>query len=359
MGTSLQIIGNYFCKVILPYPLSFYYGYKFIQPQKITETIPLVSLILHFCLLFISLFFLKKDPPLSFGLFIYLISVIAFSNFLIPLPGMFADRFLLLPSLGWVIVLGIILYKIGNFSIDSPLSWKATAAPAKFIFLTIMIGYSLLTFSRNMDWKNYLTLFRKDINYVSNSSQAHNLLAIRLMKTSFDTNIESEQMALRQEGLQHFKEAVRIYPNFFNANYDLARTYLLLNQPDSAVGFLKKTVELDSNFTDASVVLGDLLFQRNRLEEAKSYYEIVVKLQPNLFTGYEKLGVVYYNQKNFAKAIEITKVAVEKMPNNPQPYISLAKIYNAASKRDSTQLWLKKALLIAPGNVEAQSLLAD
>jgi len=44
-GTSLEILWHYLRKVILPYPLAFYYGYRFITPQSLGDTIPVISLL--------------------------------------------------------------------------------------------------------------------------------------------------------------------------------------------------------------------------------------------------------------------------------------------------------------------------
>jgi tetratricopeptide (TPR) repeat protein len=355
-GTSFEIGFHYLGKVLFPYPLSFYYGYKFIKPQHLSEPVPLTSLAIHLLLFLLVIFSLKRSPILSFALSIYLIAIVAFSNYFIPIPGMVADRFLLIPSLGVLILIGLLLHFIGKIHISTPLNWHSISAIPKFSFLAMLFIYSTLTFSRNLDWKNYLTLFRKDVQYVKNSAQAHNLLAIRLVKTSFDTNSASEQIGLRQEALVHFKEATAIYPDFFNANYDLARCYLLLNLPDSAIPPLQKTISLDSTFTDATYTLAELYINQNKFEEAKTYYALLIKQLPYQYTGYEKLGFIYYHEKNYSKAIEITNVAIAKMPNIVQPYLSLVKIYYGAGAKDSSLYWLKKAIAIDPGNIEAQQL---
>ena len=128
-----------------------------------------------------ALLFSKRDPIISFGLLVYLVSIVSFSNYFVPVAGMITDRFLLIPSLGWLIVLVRALWLAAKLDNKKSIEWNTIKLVPKYTFLIILLMYSTLTFSRNMDWKDYLTLFRKDIKYVNESAQAHNILALRLI----------------------------------------------------------------------------------------------------------------------------------------------------------------------------------
>jgi tetratricopeptide (TPR) repeat protein len=359
LGTSFQIMFHYICKVVLPYPLSFYYGYEFIHPQKISDPIPLISLIIHLILIISAIVLIKRNRPISLGIFIYLISISIFANYLQMIPGMVGDRFLLLPSLGWITVFTFLILKLFSINIapSSKSPWQIISSGPKFIFIAVLLLYSVLSFSRNMDWRDYLTLFRHDIKYVDNSAQAHNLLAIRLVKSSFDNNDPNQQTSLRQEALLHFKKAITIYPEFFNVSYDIARTYNLLNMPDSAIASYKRAIKLNPGFDDCYLSIGDLLFQQQKVDEAIPYFEFFINKYPDKYIGYDKVSYLYFFQKNYSKAIELNKTAITKMPNIPNPYITLGKIYQQLDQKDSSRVWLRKALEVSPGNDQALTLL--
>ncbi len=359
VGTSLEILLHYFTKTILPNSFSFYYGFSFIKPMKITETIPLISLIAHFALLFLGLFYLKKDKLLAFGIFLYLFSIAIFSNIFQPVPGMLADRFLLVPSLGWLIGLVAIIARIFKLQITN-YKLQEVSKPARFVFAMILLFYSTLTFSRNLQWKNHLTLFEHDISYVDNSAQAHNILALRLMKESFNEGMESKtQLEYRKQAAIHFRRAIEIYPPFFNANYDLGRTYQVLGHVDSAIYFYKKTVLLDSTFVNASLTAGELLLQQNKAKEAIPFFRSVIAEFPTDFTGYDKLSYALFLEKEYTRSIDVLNVANEKLPQNSQPRICLAKLYYNTNKIDSAKFWLQQALKIEPNNQEAKGLLQN
>ena len=356
-GTSAEIIFHYLYKTILPYPMSYYYGYKFISPQKITDPIPLISLSIYLVLLIMAFYLLKRNPAISFGLFIYLICIVSFCNFLIPVPGMLSDRFLLIPSIGWLIIFVSVLFIFFKKSSVKNLALNNLPAIPKYIFLLFLSLYSVITFSRNLDWKDYLTLFRKDIKYVDNSSQAHNLLALRLMKTSYDLTDANEQLRYRQEAAVHFRRAIDIYPDFFNATYDLGRVYSILEKPDSALIYFQKATALNPDFPSAFNAVGQLLSQQNKFKEAVPYYRQLIKLQPAEYNGYDRLGLMFFMQKDYPAALEVMSEATKKMPVRIEPYISSGRIYYAMGLPDSARLSWQKALTIDPQNMEAQSLL--
>jgi hypothetical protein len=101
VGTSFSILLKYFQKVIVPYPLAFYYGYSEIEPVSITATKPLIGVIVYLMLFLLAVYGWFRDKILASGILIYLFSIVFFANYFAPVPGMLAERFLLIPSLGF------------------------------------------------------------------------------------------------------------------------------------------------------------------------------------------------------------------------------------------------------------------
>lgn len=357
LGTSFEIALIYLGKVVVPYPLSFYYGYSYISPMLITQGIPMLSVFLYSLLFGLCFCLLWRRRLVSFGLMIYLSSVIVISNYFQPVPGMIADRFLLIPSIGWIIVLVTTLFFLFKLNFKEVKLISIPNGMVRYVFMFILVSYSLLTFSRNFQWKDYLALARHDVQYVSTSTQAHNLLGLRLMKSSYDSTNEATQLALRQEALGHFKKAIEIYPTFFNATFDIGRVYSILNIPDSALVYYEKAIQLNPSFVDAFSAAGDIYLQKGQLDSARIRYEKIIDAFPTQYVGYDKVSYMYFLQKEFDKSIALNKVAIEKIPSDPQAYISIAKAFYTQNKKDSSSFYLKKALTVSPGNVEATGLL--
>lgn len=350
-GTSLQVMFHYLTKTILPYPLAFYYGYSFITPQKISEPVPLISLFIHLFLILSALYFFRRYPMISWGLGIYLISAVTFSNFFLPVPGIVGDRYLLIPTLGWSILLTWAVFKIWRVNTDTG---KLTLAHApkglKYTLAAIISLYSILTFARNFDWKDDLTLMRKDLLYVSQSAQGHNLLALHLMQHAQKEQNPSQQTELQKEALVHFEKALEIYPPFFNAAFDIGRTFAALNLPDSALTYFIRASQIDSTYPISHQFISELLINMKRYKEAVPYAEYFMRKAPADYDGYAKLSYIYFVQADYQRSLSINRLAAAKLPGNINPLINLAQTFRTLQQTDSALHYLNLARQIDPNN---------
>jgi tetratricopeptide (TPR) repeat protein len=350
LGTSFEILFYYLKNVVVPYPLSFYYGYKFIKPMEITDILPLISLTLHLLIFIAALYLVKKQPIISFGLLTYLISIAVFSNYQQQVPGMLADRFLLVPSLGWCMVLvGIVafFYKLPD---SENLSWSAIPAHARYILTGVLVFYSGLTFARNFKWHDDLTLFRNDIEYVNESSQAHNLLALHIMQHIQNETDPAVANKFMQEALTHFKKAQEIYPNVFNVAYDIGRVYNALNKPDSALASFQFALTIDTTYATLYSNIADIYFNRGDYNDALIYLKKYVRDAPYEFDGYNKMGYIYYQQKKYAESIAISKLALQKLPGTLDACVNIGRVYMETNNVDSALHYLREANKLSPGN---------
>ena len=358
IGTAFEILFEYLHKVILPYPMAFYYGYKFIVPQSISDPAPMASLIIHLLLGIAFIYFINKDRNISFALLIYLISIAAVSGYLFPIPGQLGERFLFIPSLGWCILIVIIFTKLFKVKRDVQ-SFRITDLPKGFQYAlgAVLICYSSLTFARNFNWKDYVTLMEHDINYVQNSAQAHNLLALNLMKKSYETQDPAVQLQERTEALGHFKKAVEIYPDFYNANYDVARVYSMLNQPDSTVAYFKRALAIDSTNTNPALISAEVLLQQNKTVEAIPLLEYVVRHRRDTYEPYDKLSFAYFKIGDYKKSIAVNDSAIVRLSPQPAPYVNISHVYASLNQNDSASLYLQKALQFAPNDPSINQML--
>jgi tetratricopeptide (TPR) repeat protein len=350
-ATSMVILLHYFKKVIIPYPLSYYYGYKFIEPVRLTETIPLFSSVVYLILILGGAYLLYKDKLTGIGVIIYLLSIIVFSDFIQYIPGMVADRYLLIPSLGWSIVVVGILRKFSGVTDNAKnVSWSSIGPMAKYPFLAILLLYSTLTFSRNFDWKDDLTLFRHDIDYVNESAQAHNLLALHLMQHFEKENSSGTKVALANEAIAHFKKAQEIYPSFFNVAYDIGRVYSAINQPDSAIMAYEYALSLNKDLPDIYLRLGDLYFSKNNFDKAAQHLKEYIKKSPSDINGYNRLSYTYYLLKQYDESIATNKRAISTLPGFVEPYINIAHVFSDLKQRDSSMFYLREGEKKFPSN---------
>jgi tetratricopeptide (TPR) repeat protein len=361
LGTSLTILFHYVYKVIVPYPMAFYYGYSFIKPQSIMNTVPVLSLVIHFVLLLLAILLGRRHKIISFSIWLYLLSIVIYSNFFYPIPGLLAERFLLVPSLGWCILLTFLLFQLFKATDIKKVSLAQLPSTVKYTFGLLLLFYSTITFSRNFDWKDHITLMRKDVEYVQTSAQAHNLLALNIMKYSMTLGKPDVQKALWGEAIIHFKKSLEIYPSTFNVAYDLGRVYSMLYETDSCLRYfsMADTIDPQNDFPPLKMNLGMIYQQKEQYDSALSYFLQYNRLVPTDINGYDKLGYIYYLMGRKDLTLAISKQAVVNLPSEYRSYYNMARSYVELNQIDSAIYYLKIAQQINPADQSlAQSIQA-
>jgi tetratricopeptide (TPR) repeat protein len=356
-GSAAVVLLFYLKKMILPYPMAFYYGYKEFAPEDLMGFKPILSLILHIFLVIIFLRLYQTQTIPALGLIIYFVGAGSFSGFLQPIAGVAADRFAVIPSLGFCLLFAWLLYKIFRLKVDDhSLAVSSLPGGAKYSFLLVLLMYAGITFGRGFQWRDDLTLMRHDIKIVEQSAQAHNLLAMRLMKHSDMESDPDKKAILISEALTHFQSAIKIYPRFFNVAYYAAKAYSQIGANDSAIAYYKRALSIDNTFSEVHLNLGDLLQNESRYKEAIPYYEFVVKDRLNEYTGYDRLSYTYFLLGDLKQSIEVNKIAIQKVPGIVNPYVNIGRTYLSMNEPDSAAIYLRNALQIDSGNVLAKML---
>ncbi len=341
LGTSMDIFAKYLKLIFVPYPLSFYYGYKYIDALNFWNAYPIAIFLIHLIIAGLGLYFLRKQPILSFCIFVYLISLASVSTVVSALPGMMADRYLLIPSIGFSILVSYLLFLLFKTPFHVK-SINSLSLPLKASLLVICIVYSGLTIARNFDWKDRVSLFSKDIENVSNSAQARNLFAVHLALKAGTTSNTEEQTKWREEACIQFKKALNIYPEFMNASFDLGRTLVQLNRYDEAMAEFKNTIRIKPTFGEPYSNIAVLLDAQNKYAEAIPYYKKAIEIRPKLMV-YANLSYDYFRLNDFEGSIAVSRSASKDFPNAYQPYFNMAKVYNRIGQRDSAIANFEKA----------------
>ena len=355
---SAYVLGEYLKLLIIPYPMRYYYGYAQVEAIEGMNAQSLVPLIIHILLFIIALVIIRKHTILSFGIIYYLICISVYSNFFYPLAGVMADRFTYIASLGFCISVIFIFFKIFKIEISRTLNPKFK--PVFLLLMFLILGtYSYQTIARNTDWKDQLTLFRNDIKHLEKSAQANYLLATRLVFESFENKSSTKQNKMRKEALNYYQKALEIYPPFFNAQYNLARTYSLLEDQNNALNEFKKTIELDSSFFDPYFQVAVIYEQQGQINEAISYYEQILSRFSQEIQAYNNLSLIYFRQKNYEKSMQINQIAIQKIPKAYDPLLNIARIYSAMGEKTNALIYFEKAYNVNTSDIQLVMILSE
>jgi tetratricopeptide (TPR) repeat protein len=326
---------SYIKKTIWPHKLSVFYPH----PGKTLPSWQIVGAILLIVVVcFIAIRSSKKYPYMAVGLFWYL-------GTLVPVIGLvqvgdqaMADRYTYVPLIGIFIAI----------------SWGASDMLKKWnyrnIFLcisavTVLFAFTARTFSQTSHWKSGITLFEHAIKITENNYIAHNNLATSLGSIDLD------------RAISHYKEALKIFPNYAIAlenlgialskkgNYDEAVLYLtkalkvnpqktdtrmklanvlfLQAIPEKAISQYKEILNTDSKNADAHYNLANIMLKQGKLKESFIHYAEAIKIKPDYVQAYNKIGLILFKQGKFGNAKVFFSKALEIDPDCSEAHKNL------------------------------------
>lgn len=354
LATCVFTMGVYLQKMVIPHPLLFYYGYKKIRLKKLSEPAVIATIFILITLCVFAIYYLKKWPVFSFGILVCLTSLFLFSNYLTPVPGIVGERLSFVASFGFCLVVAALATRLTGQSVFAQINSLRQVKPMLLIVVAgIAILYSVKTVSRNAQWHNAIKLMRHDIQYLENSAQANNVLASNLM--SEHGRNRDEQLV--SEAAQHFVKAIEIYPENFNAWFDLGRTYLVLGQKDKALEAFRQATKIDPTVSKASVNVALLLEEKGKLAEAIPFLEQAILVEPQTINLYTTLSFLHFRLGDIQKSIEVNLKALKKNPNAYEPTINLGKTYLNLGENEKAIEWFEKALALNPSDPELNQIL--
>lgn len=364
----------YFKLLIFPYQLSFYYGYNMIPAVGLFNINVILSFLISTILLFYALIKIKHRNILSFGLFLYFITISMFSNFYVPVAGIIGERLVFTSSIGFSIVLVVIILLLTKNS----LSDNKLKGSALMILSIILLLYSIKTVSRNSDWKDRHTLFTADIGHLQNSVKANDLIAALLFgeaKKDIDVNRNLNQNIPKlNKVIEYYKQAIKVYPDHFNAYYNIGLVYLIYFQDyNNAIDNFENCLRINPDFDDAYpdlaysysktgnmtkaiekakimmskdstnitniAFLADLQLKNKDFKACEELNQKILKFSPESDIGYINEGNLYAAMGDTIKALGFLEKAYEKNRNNRNTIIALYNFYSSTGNLEKTEYY--------------------
>jgi hypothetical protein len=205
----------------------------------------------------------RRAPALAAGWLWYLVLLVPVSG--IPHAGVqsMTDHFTYLPSIG--LLLGLV------WGVGALLPERAFRGPLPALAAgAVLLALAAASWRQAGYWKDSATLFRRTLAVTSRNWFIHNTYGVVLS--------ESGRV---EEALGHYRESIRINPDYPEAHVNLAVDLAQLGRGDEAIGHLREGIRLDPDFPDAHRRLARLLEERGRLREAVENYRIAVSLRPD------------------------------------------------------------------------------
>lgn len=353
VGTAANIMLFYLKLIIFPHPLLCYYGYNTIPLTGITSPLAILSVIIHIFLLVVAIKGWGRKTLLSYGIFVYLIGIVLYSNIIVPAPGIVADRFAIVALLGFSLLTAAIIFYIAKTPRETAsIPWKRSRIILGLTIL-LLIPYAVKTFTRNKDWRTYISLYENDIHYLENSVKMNMLYAQALTSRLYYNNQLGVNLSDNERYIEliqkHYKQALNLYPGNYEVLNNFGTFYSYnLNQYEKAIPWLEKAIELNSEKPEAYFNLGYAYHMLNKTSEAIQQYNNALKVKPEYKEVKMALGDLYFKNGNIKKAIDINKEIIKSDSLNIQAYTNIGNYYIFNSDTLSAMRFWEEAVQVYP-----------
>jgi tetratricopeptide (TPR) repeat protein len=129
------------------------------------------------------------------------------------------------------------------------------------------------------------------------------------------------------EARAEYLRALELQPGYAPAYDGLGRLFETMGQDGEAETQYRKALEINVAFADAYTHLGDLYLRKDRPEDAIQLFLKAIGMKPDFSSAFTRLGVAYAREKLYDDAIAAIRKSQTLTPLDPEPYVSLARIY--------------------------------
>jgi tetratricopeptide (TPR) repeat protein len=376
-ATSFYVMGRYLFLHFIPHPLVYYYGSYYVPDITWSNPIAIASLIVFLALGIWSLMELRKKSILGFGLLFFLINLGAYSNLLQRAPGIMAERYTYAASLGFCIVVIVLLARLMKINV-AEFRWKSEDFK-KFrnVIVVIALLFAVRSVWRTEDWYDKKTLYTHDMEYLEESVKANMLYAAMLSfegtVQNFQSRVDNGRGGVRidkvkqdsaqlnfEEAKIHYKKAATLAPYYHTAWSNLGTMYFFTGNTDSALFYFKKGIAIKDDYAEGWFNVAKAYDKLNKNDSALYALGKCLQADSTYVNGYDELSrQIMKTENNPEKALSVLRTAARKKPNSELPWTGMASIYS--QQKDSVQ-WAvatERAAEINPTNLQRLYFLAQ
>ena len=308
---SPQILFHLISLIILPIKLSidqsFFvrFGKSLFDPYAI------------FCILFVliilifsinSLFNANKKFPSLYLIFIpFILSLVPYSQILVPAYNLASERYLYFPSFVFIFGLSHFIFYLYSKITDRDMPWHVSTKRFTSVLLIIVLAYSTRGYVRTLDWKDTITLYKSVINATDNPLYKgfkykelipQDKLFVPFPQEYVDLKYKKLAVKYTKEAINKLKEEERKYQS-------------KIPKIIKAYGLDPKTLRTKAGYIYTQA---DFRLNHNHKRTLKLMEKYVE--DPNLLSidGLAFFSSVYFHNNLIDKSGEILKVAHKKDP---------------------------------------------
>jgi len=345
LGTIMFTLGKYIQLLFFPHPLCHDYYPRAVEVMNFSDWQVIVSTVGYVALVALSIYFIKKDKLISFGILFFLITMSIISNIVFPIGTNMSERFMFMPSVGFAI---IVVRLLDRFVDNKKLLYG--------IIGLIIVLFSAKTITRNTVWKDDFTLFTTDVRTNSRSAKLLNAAGGALTTTAAKLDDSPQKTKMLDEAIDYLNKAIEIHPTYKNAYLLLGNAQYYKNEYEQSINHFDKLLRLYPDFADAKrnlpIVLRDAGKHygqiKNDLATSEKYLTRSYELNPKDGETVRLLGIVNGIKGNHEEALKYFMKGLEIKPDLASSYVNVATAYKNKGDAVKAAEYYNKALEIDP-----------
>ncbi len=349
LGTIFHTLTQYVKLMVFPLTLTHDYYPRHIDVSGMSDPLSLLALVLYGGMVYWMFKKWRSGDGIAFGILSYLLTLFVVSNFVFPIGTNMGERFLFMPSFGFILaaVVWVIDWAIRSGKLNQVLIGLAVVSAL----------FAVRTLVRLPAWKSNDTLFMTDVHTSKRSAKLLNAAG----GTLYDRAIlikdnDNQKKSLLNQAIAYLNSALEIHPTYKNAYLLRANCLFYLDRFEEAYKDYKEALRIDPEFKDAKTNLSICLREagkaagekQNDLVKALKYLDESYQLNPKDSETLRLLGVANGVGGNHQVAIEWFIKAVALDPENPRLLYDLGTAYLFVNDRVRAAEYQQKALKIKP-----------
>ncbi|MEW5847745.1 MAG: DUF1736 domain-containing protein [Myxococcota bacterium] len=315
--TALSVFGRYLTLFVFPARLSADYSYDAIPvvttPWTLEVLLPTALLVGALGWLLASLW---RKSVVGVVLSLWLVPYALFSNLLLLVGTIMADRLMYMPSVGLCLLVSILLLDPSRLRASLPFrlpTWHQQAAWTVVVAATLALGAR--TVARNRDWKDDFTLFSSALEVVPGSAKVRFNLALAHARRGEDA-----------QALQHAERALALLSDYPDARILVGNLYQRTGQAQKAAEVFQDG-QVPTSGEKARLTQAGLLQAQQKWEELLALSQEGLRRNANdvNMLGYQATAL--YGLKRYREVEPVLLKAASLTPERPIFHQHLGVLY--------------------------------
>lgn len=275
---------------------------------SLADPAALMSLTALILIAFLMFRFRKKFKNAVFGISWFLISLAPVLN-LFPVNAFIAIHWLYLPSAGFFFAVSSLIW----FALRKTGPYRTRCFLLLLTVAAILLGG--LTWRKNFEWKDQITLYESILRYSRTPRVYVNLGNIYVNRGDLD------------KARKYYLEALKIAPGQTEAHVNLAYIHNARKDYDKAEKRLETALDLSPRHPNAHFNLAVVYFNTGRTDQAVERIQRTIELNPNHIPALNILGRYYYRIGRRGKAASLFARSLRLSPGQP----GIKRLYDLSS----------------------------